>query len=178
LRRNALKKRTVVTTVMSSIGLERALARENGKVMRVGVGDRYVVEAMRANDLTFGGEQSGHLIFLERATTGDGLIAALQVLEVLLREGRPLSELAAEVIEHVPQVLLNVTLPSKKPLSELPKLSAGIKSAEKKLDGDGRVLVRWSGTEAKLRILVEGPDLAVIDTLAKELAEVATNEIS
>jgi phosphoglucosamine mutase len=178
LRRGALKKRTVVTTVMSSIGLERALARDNGKVMRVGVGDRYVVEAMRANDLSFGGEQSGHLIFLERATTGDGLIAALQVLEVLLREGRPLSELAAEVIEHVPQVLLNITLPSKKPLSELPKLSAGIKNAEKKLDGDGRVLVRWSGTEAKLRILVEGPDLAVIDTLAKELAEVATNEIS
>jgi phosphoglucosamine mutase len=178
LRRDALKQRTVVTTVMSSIGLERALARENGKVLRVGVGDRYVVEALRANGLNFGGEQSGHLIFMERATTGDGLIAALQVLEVLIREGKPLSQLASEVIEHVPQVLLNVTLPSKKPLAELPKLSAEIKAAERSLDGDGRVLVRWSGTEAKLRILVEGPDQARIDTLAKELADVATKELS
>jgi phosphoglucosamine mutase len=178
LRRDALKQRTVVTTVMSSIGLERALAREKGKVLRVGVGDRYVVEALRANNLTFGGEQSGHLIFMERATTGDGLIAALQVLEVLIREGKPLSQLAGEVIEHVPQVLLNVTLPSKKPLAELPKLSAEIKAAERSLDGDGRVLVRWSGTEAKLRILVEGPDQARIDMLAKELADVATKELS
>jgi len=178
LRRGALKQRTVVTTVMSSIGLERALARENGKVLRVGVGDRYVVEALRANDLNFGGEQSGHLIFLERATTGDGLIAALQVLEVLIREGKPLSQLASEAIEHVPQVLLNVKLPSKKPLAELPKLSAEIKAAERSLDGDGRVLVRWSGTEAKLRILVEGPDQARIDALAQELADVATKELS
>jgi len=162
---------------MSSIGLDRELQREKGKVMRVGVGDRYVVEAMRAHGLTFGGEQSGHLIFLERATTGDGLVAALQVLEVLIREGRPLSELANEVIEHVPQVLLNVTLPSKRPLSELPKLSAAIKAAERSLDGDGRVLVRWSGTEPKLRILVEGPDPARIDTLANELAELATREL-
>jgi phosphoglucosamine mutase len=178
LRRDALKQRTVVTTVMSSIGLERALARENGKVMRVGVGDRYVVEALRANNLNFGGEQSGHLIFMERATTGDGLIAALQVLEVLIREAKPLSQLADEAIEHVPQILLNVTLPSKKPVSELPKLSAEIKAAEKSLDGDGRVLVRWSGTEAKLRILVEGPDQARIDALAQEIADVARKELS
>jgi phosphoglucosamine mutase len=177
LRRNALKKRTIVTTVMSSIGLERALARERGKVMRVGVGDRYVVEAMRKHGLTFGGEQSGHLIFLERTTTGDGLIAALQVLEVVLREQRPLSELAAEVIEHVPQVLLNITLPQKRPLDELPKLSASIRAAERTLDGDGRVLVRWSGTEAKLRILVEGPDATHIDTLARSIADVATREV-
>ncbi len=177
LRRNALKKRTLVTTVMSSIGLERAVARDRGKVMRVGVGDRYVVEAMRKHGLTFGGEQSGHLIFLERTTTGDGLIAALQVLEIVLREQRPLSELAAEVIEHVPQVLLGVTLPKKRPLEELPKLSASIRAAERSLEGDGRVLVRWSGTEAKLRILVEGPDAARIDRIAHELAEVATKEL-
>jgi phosphoglucosamine mutase len=176
LRRNKLRKRTVVATVMSSIGLEHAVARENGKLLRVGVGDRYVVEAMRNKDLNFGGEQSGHLIFLDHAKTGDGLVAALSVLEILLREGRPLSELCAEVIEHVPQVLVNVTLKAKKPLEDLPKTSASIRDAERKLDGDGRVLVRWSGTEPKLRILVEGPDQGRIDSLAQEIAKVAELE--
>jgi phosphoglucosamine mutase len=178
LRKGKLKKRTAVTTVMSSIGLDRALAREGGKLLRVGVGDRYVVEAMRSKQLNFGGEQSGHLIFLDHATTGDGLIAALQLLEIVLRAQRPLSELAAEVIEHVPQTLLNVALPVKKPLDELPKTSACIKSAEAKLDGDGRVLVRWSGTEPKLRILVEGPDQKHIEALAKEIARVAQAELA
>jgi phosphoglucosamine mutase len=178
LRRNKLRKRTVVATVMSSIGLEHAVAREGGKLLRVGVGDRYVVEAMRGKHMNFGGEQSGHLVFLDHATTGDGLIAALQVLDILLREQRPLSELVAEVIEHVPQVLVNVSLPSKKPLEELPATCASIKNAERKLDGDGRVLVRWSGTEPKLRILVEGPDKKEIDSLAREIAKVAERELS
>jgi phosphoglucosamine mutase len=177
LRRSKLKKRTVVATVMSSIGLEHAVAREGGKLLRVGVGDRYVVEAMRGKNMNFGGEQSGHLVFLDHATTGDGLIAALQVLDIVLREQRPLSELVAEVIEHVPQVLVNVSLPVKKPLEELPATTASIKSAERKLDGDGRVLVRWSGTEPKLRILVEGPDKKEIDSLAREIAKVAEREL-
>jgi phosphoglucosamine mutase len=178
LRKGKLKKRTAVATVMSSIGLERSLARAGGKLLRVGVGDRYVVEAMRSKQLNFGGEQSGHLIFLDHATTGDGLIAALQLLEIVLREQRPLSELAREVIEHVPQTLLNVTLPQKRPLEELPKTAACIKDAETKLDGDGRVLVRWSGTEPKLRILVEGPDQKHIEALAKEIARVAQAELA
>jgi phosphoglucosamine mutase len=177
LRKNKLNKRTLVTTVMSSIGLEHAVAREKGRLLRVGVGDRYVVEAMRSHGLNFGGEQSGHLVFLDHARTGDGLIAALQVLEILVREQRPLSELAAEVIEHVPQVLINVSLSVKKPLEELPKTRASIRAAEHKLDGDGRVLVRWSGTEPKLRILVEGPDKRQIDKMAKEIAKVAEQEI-
>jgi phosphoglucosamine mutase len=176
LRRNQLRKRTVVATVMSSIGLERAVAREKGKLLRVGVGDRYVVEAMRKQGLNFGGEQSGHLVFLDHSRTGDGLIAALQVLEIMLREQRPLSELAAEVIEHVPQVLLNISLKLKKPLDELPKTEASIRAVERKLDGRGRVLVRWSGTEPKLRILVEGPDPAQIDGMAHEIAKVAERE--
>lgn len=176
LRAGTLKKKTAVATVMSSIGLERAIERERGKLLRVGVGDRYVVEAMRAKQLNFGGEQSGHLVFLDHATTGDGLIAALQVLAILLREQRPLSELAAEVIEHVPQVLVNVALRVKKPLEDLPKTAACIKDAERKLNAEGRVLVRWSGTEAKLRILVEGPDQKRIDALANEIARVAENE--
>ena len=177
LRKGVLRKRTAVATVMSSIGLERALTREKGKLLRVGVGDRYVVEAMRSRGLAFGGEQSGHLVFLDHATTGDGLIAALQVLEIVLREQRPLSELVAEVIEHVPQVLVNLTLKAKKPLDELPKTSACIRKVEHELDGDGRVLVRWSGTEPKLRILVEGPDDKRINELAQDIAATAQVEL-
>jgi len=176
LRKNQLRKRTAVATVMSSIGLERAIEREKGKLLRVAVGDRNVVEAMRKQGFNFGGEQSGHLVFLDHSRTGDGLVAALQVLEIMLREQRPLSELAAEVIEHVPQVLLNVALKVKKPLEELPKTSASIRAVERKLDGQGRVLVRWSGTEAKLRILVEGPDQAKINGMAREIAGVAERE--
>jgi phosphoglucosamine mutase len=176
LRNGTLNKKTAVATVMSSIGLQHAIERERGKLLRVGVGDRYVVEAMRQKQLNFGGEQSGHMVFLDHATTGDGLIAALQVLAILLREQRPLSELVAEVIEHVPQVLVNVALRVKRPLEDLPKTTACIKDAERKLNADGRVLVRWSGTEAKLRILVEGPDQKRIDALAKEIARVAENE--
>jgi phosphoglucosamine mutase len=178
LRDGKLRKRTAVATVMSSIGLERALAREKGKLLRVGVGDRYVVEAMREHNLAFGGEQSGHLIFLDHATTGDGLIAALQVLAIVLREQRPLSELVAEVIEHVPQVLLNIALQRRVALDALPKTSARIKAVEKKLGDEGRVLVRWSGTEPKLRILVEGPDVRQIGELAQDIAEVAQAEVS
>jgi phosphoglucosamine mutase len=177
LRRGKLKKRTLVATVMSSIGLEHAMAREEGKLLRVGVGDRYVVEAMRQKQLNFGGEQSGHLVFLDHATTGDGLIAALQVLAIVLREQRPLSELAAEVIESVPQVLLNVALRAKRPLEEMPATSAAIGAAEKKLDGDGRVLVRWSGTEPKLRIMLEGPDEDRIRQWARELAAAARKDL-
>jgi phosphoglucosamine mutase len=177
LREGKLRKRTAVATVMSSIGLERALARENGKLLRVGVGDRYVVEAMRQRQLAFGGEQSGHLVFLDHATTGDGLIAALQVLAIVLREQRPLSELAGGVIEHVPQVLLNIALERKVALDALPKTSARIKAVEKKLGDAGRVLVRWSGTEPKLRILVEGPDARRIGELAQDIAQAAQAEV-
>ncbi len=177
LRARKLKKRTLVTTVMSSIGLEHALARENGKLLRVGVGDRYVVEAMRKHGYNLGGEQSGHLVFFDHATTGDGIVAALQVLAIMLREQRPLSELVAEVIEPVPQILVNVSLKAKKPLEELPKTCASIAAAESELDGDGRVLVRWSGTEPKLRVMVEGPDAKRIDKMAKAIADVATREV-
>ncbi len=177
LRARKLKKRTLVTTVMSSIGLEHALARENGKLLRVGVGDRYVVEAMRKHGYNLGGEQSGHLVFFDHATTGDGMVAALQVLAIMLREQRPLSELVAEVIEPVPQILVNVSLKAKKPLEELPKTCASIAAAESELDGDGRVLVRWSGTEPKLRVMVEGPDAKRIDKMAKAIADVATREV-
>jgi phosphoglucosamine mutase len=178
LRENRLAKKTLVTTVMSNLGLERAIQRAGGKVVRTAVGDRYVVEQMRSGGYNFGGEQSGHLVFLEHASTGDGIVAALQVLAMMIDEQRPLSELATEVMEKVPQVLENVTLPERRPLEEMPALSALSTKIEKALGQDGRLLVRWSGTEPKLRIMIEGEDEAKIAAFAKELAAAATTDMA
>ncbi len=177
IKRGELKKRTLVTTVMSSIGLDQALRRENGKLVRVDVGDRYVVEAMRKKGFNFGGEQSGHLVFLDHSTTGDGTLGALQLLAIMLREGRPISELVRGVIEAIPQVLVNVSLPERRPLSELIKTRNTIEGIERKLGDDGRVLVRWSGTEPKLRVMVEGPDEDTIRTMAQSIADTAQQEL-
>ena len=176
LRAKRLRRRTLVATVMSNLGLERAIENHNGKLLRCQVGDRYVVETMRKRGLNFGGEQSGHLIFLDHATTGDGLIAAMQVLAIVLREGRPLSELAGEVMDRVPQVLVNVTLPDRRPLEDLPKTSLAIARAEKALGEKGRVLVRWSGTEPKLRVMIEGPKHDRIKAMAEDIAAQAKKE--
>jgi phosphoglucosamine mutase len=170
---DTLRKKTVVATVMSNLGLERALTRAGGKLLRTQVGDRYVVEAMRAGGYNLGGEQSGHLIFLDHASTGDGLLGGLQVLALMLRTGLPLSELAQRAMERVPQVLENVTLKARKPLDEMPRLADLTAKIVKTLGDDGRVLVRWSGTEPKLRIMLEGPREDRIRTWAKELAEAA-----
>jgi phosphoglucosamine mutase len=178
LRENRLAKKTLVTTVMSNLGLERAIQRAGGKVVRTAVGDRYVVEQMRSGGYNFGGEQSGHLVFLEHASTGDGIVAALQVLAMMIDERRPLSELAAEVMERVPQVLENVTLPERRPLEDMPALSALSSKIEKALGQEGRLLVRWSGTEPKLRIMIEGEDEAKIAAFAKELAAAATTDMA
>ena len=177
LRTKRLRRRTLVATVMSNLGLERAIENDDGKLVRCNVGDRYVVETMRKRGFNFGGEQSGHLIFLDHATTGDGLVAAMQVLAILRREERPLSELAAEVMERVPQVLVNVKLPDRRPLEELPKTRRAIASAEKALGKNGRVLVRWSGTEPKLRVMIEGPKRDRIRALANDIAEEAKREL-
>jgi len=177
LRAKRLRQRTLVATVMSNLGLERAIENDNGKLLRCNVGDRYVVETMRNRGLNFGGEQSGHLIFLDHATTGDGLVAAMQVLAILCREQRPLSELAAQVMDRVPQVLVNVSLPERRPLDELPKTRRAIALAEKTLGKDGRVLVRWSGTEPKLRVMIEGPRLEKIQTMADDIAAAAQKEV-
>jgi phosphoglucosamine mutase len=137
------------------------------------VGDRYVVEAMRKHGYNLGGEQSGHLIFLDHASTGDGTVAALQVLAIMLATGKPLSELAALAMDRVPQVLENVTLGKKKPLEDMKTMSALSAKITKELGDDGRVLIRWSGTEAKLRIMLEGPDEAKIKQWSKDLANAA-----
>ena len=169
IRRGTLAKRTVVATVMSNLGLERALASARGRVVRTAVGDRYVVDEMRRAGYNFGGEQSGHLIFLDHVTTGDGVAAALNVLAVMQRERRPLSELA-RCFEPFPQALVNVAVKEKRPLAELPEVGRAIAAVEKALGGGGRVLVRFSGTENKARVLVEGPDAKRIRAQAELIA--------
>ena len=161
---------TVVATVMSNLGLERALAACNGKLLRTAVGDRYVVEAMRQGGFVFGGEQSGHIVFLEEATTGDGLLAALQILSIMVQEGRSLSDLA-RLMTRYPQVLLNFTVSRKVPLDSLPPVKAAIAKVERALGQDGRVLVRYSGTEAKARVMIEGVDEPSIRVYAEDIAE-------
>lgn len=157
IAQNRLPKNTVVSTVMSNLGLERALSAVGGKLTRTAVGDRYVVDEMRQSGCGFGGEQSGHLIFLDHATTGDGIVAALQVLAIMVREQRPLSELVA-FFQPSPQILESVKLPKRRAFDEMPKLTRAISRVEAQLGDEGRVLVRWSGTEAKLRVMVEGPN--------------------
>jgi phosphoglucosamine mutase len=176
-RDGELRNATVVATVMSNLGLERALQSQGVALLRTHVGDRYVVEAMRQGGFNLGGEQSGHLIFLDHASTGDGLIGALQVLALMMRTGRPLSELAHAAMERVPQVLENVTLPSRRPLEEMGELARATERVKTALGGDGRVLVRWSGTEPKLRIMLEGPDEDRIRSWAKELGEAARRDV-
>ncbi len=178
IRAGRLAKNTLVTTVMSNLGLDRAIQRAGGKMIRTAVGDRYVVEAMRTGGYNLGGEQSGHLVFLEHASTGDGIVAALQVLDAMLSEKRPLSELAARAMERVPQVLENVTLAERRPIEQMPQLSALCAKVEKALGDAGRLLVRWSGTEPKLRIMVEGEDAERIAEYAKELALAAQNDVA
>ena len=169
IARGQLAKKTVVATVMSNLGLERALKPLGGKVVRTAVGDRHVVDAMRTGGYNFGGEQSGHLVFLDHVTTGDGVAAALNVLAVMVRQGKPLSELAT-CFEPMPQTLVNVPVREKRPLSDLPGVVKAIAAVEKALGGEGRVLVRASGTENKLRVLVEGPGVAQVKAHAEAIA--------
>ena len=169
LRDGTLAKQTLVATVMSNLGLERAVRGVGGRVVRTQVGDRYVVEEMRKSGYNFGGEQSGHLVFLDHATTGDGIVAALRVLAIMAREGRPLSELAT-VMTRTPQVLINTAVERNIPLDQLPDVQKLIAEIERELGDDGRVLVRYSGTEAKARVMIEGIDESRIRLWAEDLA--------
>jgi len=169
MQENRLAKRTLVATVMSNIGLERALRDVGAQLVRTQVGDRYVVEEMRRNGYNLGGEQSGHIVFLDHATTGDGIVAALRVLAIMAKEQRPLSELV-KVMTRTPQVLVNTAVDKKVPLEQLPDVVRMIRDIEGKLGADGRVLVRYSGTESKARVMIEGLDEARIKGWADELA--------
>ena len=177
LRRKQLAKRTLVATVMSNIGLERALRGAGGRVVRTQVGDRYVVDEMRRSGLNFGGEQSGHLVFLDHVTTGDGVCAALNLLEVMLRQGKALSELA-RCFEPVPQVQRNVPVREKRPLASLPAVQKAVRAVELALGSDGRVLVRYSGTENKARVLVEGTDAKKIAAHADRIVGELQRELA
>lgn len=167
LAHRRLVKNTLVITVQSNLGVDAALAAVGGRVLRTAVGDRYVIERMAAEGATLGGESSGHIICSEISPTGDGLVAALKVIEVMLATGRPLSELR-RVLKKFPQLTAALKVKEKLPLETLPRVTDAIRRLEAELGDRGRVLVRYSGTEAKLRLLIEGPtDALVAEGLAR-----------
>ena len=174
--RNELAENTVVATVMSNLGLETALKELGLNLVRTDVGDRYVLERMRRDGYNFGGEQSGHLIFLDHNTTGDGILSALQVLAVMIREGKSLSELTS-IMEDRPQVLVNVEVSQRVELNEVPILKRQFDQVRKALGEEGRLLVRYSGTEPKVRVMVEGLDSNLIETLAQETSALIEKEL-
>ena len=174
--RGRLPRRGVVATVMSNIALEQALAADGIVLHRCPVGDRWVRAEMRRRGLALGGEQSGHVIFAEHLPTGDGLATALMVLRAMLETGRPLADLVADLVPR-PQVLVNVAVRRRVRLDAVPGVSPLIDSAARELAGAGRVLVRYSGTEPLLRIMVEGPDEAQIHGLAEKIAARVRAEI-
>jgi phosphoglucosamine mutase len=174
--RGQLKGSLVVTTVMANLGLDRSLAEAGIRTVKTQVGDRYVLEEMRKVGANVGGEQSGHLILLDRATTGDGLISALQLIGVMEETGKSLGELS-RCLTKFPQVLLNVRVREKPPLERIPGLDAGIRQVEAKLDGSGRVLVRYSGTEPLARVMIEGQDQARIHAMAESLVGIIERAI-
>lgn len=170
LQEKRLAKNTLVATIMSNLGLEEAVAPYEGLVIRTDVGDRYVLEAMRQEKLNLGGEQSGHMIFLDHFTTGDGLLSALQVLKVMTKTGKPLNELR-KVISLYPQSLTSHNVIEKEPLDSLPAVTRALKECKNKLGGNGRVLLRYSGTENKIRLLIEARDASLIPSLQDTILE-------
>jgi phosphoglucosamine mutase len=176
LARGALRGGVVVSTVMANLGLERALTSLGIGMIRTTVGDRYVLEEMRRLGANLGGEQSGHVIFLDHARTGDGLLTALQLLRAVRETGQPLSALTAQV-EKSPQVLLNVRVRARPPLEELRGVAEALARWEGKLDGRARFLVRYSGTESLARVMVEGDDHMAIEAAAREIAAAIHEEI-
>ena len=169
MRKGKLPGNLLVATVMSNMALEVFMREQGGKLLRTQVGDRYVMEAMRQHGALLGGEQSGHLIFREYSTTGDGLLAALQILQIMRQRERPLSELAGQLALY-PQELVNVHVDRKPPIEETPELAKAVADVEERLGGRGRVLLRYSGTEPLCRVMVEGEDEDVVRKLAHELA--------
>jgi phosphoglucosamine mutase len=171
-----LAKNRVVTTVMANFGLMTALKRLGIEAAVSQVGDRYVLEKMRECGAVLGGEASGHMIFLDHHTTGDGIITALQLLSVMRATGEPLSALA-DIMQPTPQHMINVTVARKPPLEELEALQEAVRGAEAKLAGLGRVLVRYSGTQPMCRVMVEGPSEELTKGLAEDLARVVRDQI-
>lgn len=176
-RQGILKNSTVVGTVMSNQGFVRSLNDHGIQVKRTAVGDRYVIEAMRSGDYNLGGEQSGHLIFSDYSTTGDGLVSAIQLLKVMVKSGQSLKSLTQSITTY-PQVLLNVKVAKKVPMDMLPATKKLIEKVSALLGDDGRVLVRYSGTENKLRVMVEGMNMEHIEEYASDISLSAEREIA
>lgn len=170
MTRSELKKSTLVATVMSNFGLEAAMEDLGVTLVRTPVGDRYVVERMRKDGFNFGGEQSGHLIFLDHITSGDGIMSALQVMRVMIETGKPLSELAARV--HLfPQILRNVEVRSRRNLEEVPELQVVMGEARRRLQNKGRLLVRYSGTQLLCRVMAEGENEDAVKSVVEMVAD-------
>jgi phosphoglucosamine mutase len=168
ISRGHLRSKTVVATIMSNFGLDALLNQFGAILLRAKVGDRHVVEMMRQHDLNLGGEQSGHIIFRDFTTTGDGLVSALQMLAITAETNQPLSELR-KILTKFPQELRNITVCQKLPFKQFPSLHASLKSAEAALAGKGRVVLRYSGTEPKARLLLEGPDADTLRSLGDDI---------
>jgi len=172
LKRDKLSKKTLVATVMSNLGLDECFAASGGKIIRAGVGDRYVLEQMLAHDLNVGGEQSGHVILRDHNTTGDGLVTALELLRIIKTSGQPLSKLRLDMKKY-PQLLVNVKVKERIPLEQLPEVTSLIADIEKELGSNGRILLRYSGTEPKIRLLVETREEALLQpTIDRILASI------
>lgn len=176
LRSNQLRENTLVATVMSNFGLDETLSSAGGKVIRAKVGDRYVIEEMVQRNLNLGGEQSGHMIFRDFTTTGDGIISALQILRIMKSTGKPLSELK-RCLKKYPQAQRNLRVKEKTPFEQIPDVMKLVGEAERELSGQGRVLLRYSGTEPKIRLLIEGREAELIDRQANQIAEAIQNAI-
>jgi phosphoglucosamine mutase len=176
LRRGCLEGNTLVATVMSNFGLDETLASHGGKVLRTKVGDRHVIAEMLRGGYNVGGEQSGHMIFRDYATTGDGIVSALQILRVMVETGKTLGELKA-VLKKYPQAQRNLRVKDKPPLDSLPGVQSLVAEAEAALAGRGRVLLRYSGTEPKIRLLIEGPGQDTIDSHADRIAGALAEKI-
>jgi phosphoglucosamine mutase len=165
IKRGKLSKNTLVATVMSNLGLDECFAAAGGKIVRAGVGDRYVLEQMLAHDLNVGGEQSGHVILRDHNTTGDGLVTALELLRIIKTSGQPLSQLRLDMKKY-PQLLVNVIVRARIPLDQLPEVTGTVAALEQELGSNGRILLRYSGTEPKIRLLVETRDEALLQPTA------------
>lgn len=177
LKEGSLKNDTLVTTIMSNSAMEEVIEGAGGKVIRTDVGDRFVMEEMLKGVYNFGGEQSGHILCLDHATTGDGTITSLQILARMVIENKSLSDLAS-CFKPYPQVLKNVTIKNKKALKELSSLTKALKDVEDKLGGNGRVFVRYSGTESLVRITIEGKDQKEIEVMADTIAIILEKELN
>jgi phosphoglucosamine mutase len=168
---------TVIATVMSNLGLERALTALGIRMVRTPVGDKYVLEEMIRSGAALGGEQSGHIIFREFATTGDGMLTALRVLEISAQAGQSLDQLV-EGLDIYPQLLVNIRVARKKPLDKLPEVTSRIAECEAAFQGQGRVLVRFSGTEPLVRVMVEGPEIGRVEYYTNRIAEALREELA